>query len=43
MYVVLSQGSTAAQSLLSIRGVQEVTATNDGERVFIIRKDLKKD
>ncbi|KAJ3518189.1 hypothetical protein NLJ89_g35 [Agrocybe chaxingu] len=43
IYIVLSKGSTALQSLQTIRGIQELTATNDGERVFVIRRELKKD
>lgn len=43
MYVVLAKGSTSLQGLGNIRGIQEMTATDDGERVFVIRRDLKKD
>lgn len=43
MYVVLAKGSNSFQGLSAIRGVEELTATEDGERVFIIRRDLKKD
>jgi len=43
IYVVLAKNSNSLQGLLSMRGIQELTATNDGERVFVIRKDLKRD
>lgn len=43
MYVVLAKGSNSLQGLGIIRGIQEMTATDDGERVFVIRRDLKKD
>jgi 20S proteasome subunit beta 6 len=43
IYVVLAKGSTSLQGLQSIRGIQELTSTADGERVFVIRRDLKKD
>ena len=40
---MLAKGSSSLQGLQSIRGVQELTGTNDGERVFVIRRELKKD
>jgi len=43
MYVVLARGSTSLQGLENIRGVREVTAAADGERVFVVRQELKKD
>ncbi|KAF9464195.1 nucleophile aminohydrolase [Collybia nuda] len=43
MYVVLAKGSASVQGLGNIRGIQELTATDDGERVFVIRRELKKD
>lgn len=42
MFVVLAKGRTL-QGLDAIRGMQELTTTDDGERVFIIRRELKKD
>lgn len=42
MYVVLAKGRNV-QGLEGLRGIQEMTATADGERVFVIRRDLKKD
>ena len=42
MYVVLAKGRDA-QELESIVGVTEVSSTADGERVFIVQRDLKKD
>ncbi|TEB30722.1 N-terminal nucleophile aminohydrolase [Coprinellus micaceus] len=44
MYVVLSKNSNALQGLRAdAHSFQEVTSTADGERVFVIRRDLKKD
>jgi len=43
MYVVISKDSPALESLQAVAGVQEMSTTNDGERVFVIRKELKKD
>jgi len=43
MYIVLAKDSPTLASLQSSREAQEVTATADGERVFVIRRDLKKD
>lgn len=42
MYVVLAKGRSL-QGLEGIRGVQELTSTDDGERVFVVRRELKKD
>lgn len=42
MFVVLSKGRST-QDLQGFRGVQEVTTTADGERIFLIERDLKKD
>ena len=42
MYVVLAKGRTT-QGLDGLRGIQEVSATSDGERVFLVRRELKKD
>jgi 20S proteasome subunit beta 6 len=42
MYVVIAKGSSP-QELERIQGIQEMTATQDGERVFIIRRNLKRD
>jgi len=42
MYVVLAKGRTL-QGLEGIRGMQELTTTDDGERVFVVRRELKKD
>lgn len=42
IYVVLAKGSPLS-GLESIQGVQEMTATRDGERVFIVRRNLKRD
>ncbi|KAL0960455.1 hypothetical protein HGRIS_005498 [Hohenbuehelia grisea] len=42
IYVVLAKGASP-QALEGIRGLQESTATSDGERVFVIQRELKKD
>jgi len=42
MYVVLAKGRNA-QGLEGLRGVQELTPRTDGDRVFVIRRELKKD
>jgi 20S proteasome subunit beta 6 len=42
MYVVLAKGRTL-QGLEGIKGMQELTTTDDGERVFVVRRELKKD
>lgn len=42
MYIVLAKGR-GVQGLEDVRGARELSATDDGERVFVIRRDLKKD
>ncbi|KAG8214837.1 nucleophile aminohydrolase, partial [Butyriboletus roseoflavus] len=42
MYIVLAKGRDV-QGLEGIRGAQELTVTDDGERVFVVQRDLKKD
>ncbi|KAF8133317.1 nucleophile aminohydrolase, partial [Boletus edulis] len=42
MYVVLAKGR-GVQGLEDVRGVQELSVTEEGERIFVIRRDLKKD
>jgi len=42
MYVVLAKGSPL-QGLELVQGVQEMSSTTDGERVFIVRRNLKRD
>jgi 20S proteasome subunit beta 6 len=42
IYVVLAKDSTSFQGLENV-AAQEMTAANDGERVFVIRRELKKD
>jgi len=43
IFVVLAKNSNSLQSLQGYAGVQEVTTNEDGERVFVIRRELKKD
>ncbi|KAF8635800.1 hypothetical protein AX15_000007 [Amanita polypyramis BW_CC] len=43
IYVVLGRDSTGIQGVQSVDGSQEVTVSEEGPRVFYIRKDLKKD
>jgi 20S proteasome subunit beta 6 len=42
MYVVLAKGRSAA-GLEGVAGIQEVPTTEGGERVFVVRRELKKD
>jgi len=42
MYIVLAKGRTLHETE-SIGGLQELTTTDEGERVFVVRRDLKKD
>lgn len=42
MYVVLAKGRST-QELVNVPGAQELTTRADGDRMFIIRRDLKKD
>jgi 20S proteasome subunit beta 6 len=42
IYVVLAKGS-ALQGLDAIQGITEVTTTDDGERLFVVRRNLKRD
>ncbi|KAF8740689.1 hypothetical protein AX14_007589 [Amanita brunnescens Koide BX004] len=43
MYVVLGRDSPFIPGIEGVQGVQELTATEEGQRVFYIRRDLKKD
>ncbi|KAJ7903622.1 proteasome subunit [Mycena olivaceomarginata] len=45
IYVVLAKGSGApqVQELHAIPGVTELTTTADGERLFVVRRNLKRD
>jgi len=46
IYVVMSKrlaSSTTPESLQALGNVQEVTGTPDGERIFVVRRELKKD
>lgn len=42
MFIVLAKGRSL-QGLEGARNVQEVSSRAGGERVFILRKELKKD
>jgi len=42
IYLVFAKGSPSVQALANIRDVQEVSET-EGERIFVIRRELKKD
>ena len=42
IYVVVAKGRSP-QGLESMRGVQEMSTRPDGDRVFVIRRELKKD
>ncbi|KAH8822617.1 nucleophile aminohydrolase [Flagelloscypha sp. PMI_526] len=43
MFVVLAKSSPLAQQVATIPGTQELTATNEGERIFVVRRNLKQD
>jgi len=43
MFVVLAKDSNSLQGLQSVGGIREVTSNADAERMFVIRRDLKKD
>jgi len=43
IFVVLAKDSNSLQTLQSYGGIQEVTTSADRERVFVIRRELKKD
>jgi 20S proteasome subunit beta 6 len=42
MYVILAKGRSA-QGLQGVSGIQELSTNPDGDRVFVIRRELKKD
>ncbi|KAJ3729504.1 nucleophile aminohydrolase [Lentinula raphanica] len=42
MFIVLAKGSPL-HGLENFDGVQEMTVTNDGERIFVLRRNLKRD
>ncbi|KAJ4482586.1 nucleophile aminohydrolase [Lentinula aciculospora] len=42
MFVVLAKGSPL-HGLENFDGVQEMTVTNEGERIFVVRRNLKRD
>lgn len=42
VFIVLARGRGKAD-LEGIRGIQELSTTSDGERIFVMRRDLKKD
>ncbi|KAN0087856.1 Nucleophile aminohydrolase [Tylopilus felleus] len=42
MYIVLAK-DRGVQGMEGIRGVQELSVTDEGERIFVVRRDLKKD
>ena len=41
--MVVGRDSIGIQGVQNVQGVQEVTVSEEGPRVFYIRKDLKKD
>jgi len=43
IFVVLAKDSNSLQGLQSVGGIQEVTSNADAERMFVIKRDLKKD
>ena len=42
MYIVLAKGRTLPDAVVNLRP-QELPSTTDGERVFVLKRDLKKD
>lgn len=42
MYVVLAKGRSI-EELADVAGVQELTTRADGDRMFVIQRELKKD
>ncbi|KAI6101936.1 nucleophile aminohydrolase [Pisolithus sp. B1] len=42
IYIILAQGRSL-QGLEGVKGVQELTISEDSERIFVIRRELKKD
>ncbi len=42
MYIVLASGSSG-QGLEGVKGLRELSTKGEAERVFVIRRDLKKD
>jgi hypothetical protein len=42
MYVVLAKGADP-RLVHGVQGIQELTSVEDAERVFVIRRELKKD
>lgn len=42
IFVVLARGRSL-QGLEGVKGMSELTTTDDGERVFVVRRELKKD
>jgi len=43
MYIIVAKGSDNVQTLQAIRGLEEITTSVQGERIFILRRELKKD
>jgi len=43
IYVALGRDSPGIQAVQGLQGVSEVTTTEEGQRLFYIRRDLKKD
>jgi 20S proteasome subunit beta 6 len=42
MFIVLAKGRTLPDAVVNLRP-QELPSTVDGERVFVLKRDLKKD
>ena len=42
MYIVLAAGRSP-DGLNGIPDLQEISSTDDGEKIYVLRKDLKKD
>jgi hypothetical protein len=42
MYIVLAQGRPLPEAVMNLLP-EELPSTGDGERVFVLKRDLKKD
>lgn len=42
IYIVLA-GGRGLQDLEGIQGMRELSVTEDGQRIFVVQRDLKKD
>ena len=43
VYIVVAKDSPNIQGVQGIPGLQEATSADEGERVFVVRRNLKRD